>query len=108
MSSTVPSERRRSSSWVKTVVRRLEAVRWGPAATAQLSLRQRRESTGTSGRATGGGGGSRAAGGGERLGRGGERPGEAGERPAVGGDDRLVVAGVGQVRRAGDPPADHA
>ena len=39
-SSTVPSERRWSSSWVKTVVRRLEEVRWGPAATAQLSLRQ--------------------------------------------------------------------
>src|ERR1700744_1665244 len=51
MSSTVPSERRRSSNWVKTVVRRLEAVRWAPAATAQLSLRQRRESTGTSRRA---------------------------------------------------------
>ncbi len=38
---------------VKAVVRRREAVRWGPAATAQLSRRQRRKSTGASGRPEG-------------------------------------------------------
>ena len=50
-----PSRRsaRRSTSSVKAVVRRPEAVRWGPAATAQLSRRQRRKSTGTSGRPEG-------------------------------------------------------
>ena len=47
-----------------------------------------------------------AVGGGERLGRRGERPGQAGERPAVGGDDRLVVAGVGEMGRADDAAAD--
>ena len=55
MTSTQPAERRRSTSSVKAVVRRPEAVRWGPAATAQLSRRQRRKSTGTSGRPDGAG-----------------------------------------------------
>ena len=45
---------------VKAVVRRPEAVRWGPAATAQLSRRQRRKSTGTRGRPEGPGSASGA------------------------------------------------
>ena len=78
-------------------MRRPEAVRWGPAATAQLSRRQRRKSTGTRGRPEGPG---RASGGGR------ERADEPGQRPAVGGDQRVVAAGVGKARRAGDLPGD--
>ena len=80
-------------------MRRREAVRWGPAATAQLSRRQRRKSTGTSGRPEGPG---RAAGAGARA------RASARQRPAVGGDQRVVGAGVGQARAAGEPLADRA
>ena len=93
------AERRRSSTWVKAVVRRPEAVRCGPAATAQLSRRQRRKSTGTSGRPPAARPGGR---------RGGERPHQARQRPAVGRHQRVVAAGVGEARRAGDPAGDRA
>ena len=79
------------------MVRRPEAVRWGPAARRSSGWRQRRKSTGTQGQA----GGAGERGWGRRQG-----PGQARQRPAVGGDQRVVVAGVGQARRAGEPSAD--
>ena len=35
-----------------------------------------------------------------------QRPGEAGQRPPVGGDQRVVVAGVGEARGADDAAPD--
>ena len=79
-----------------------------PARRGDVRARRRRRSfrAGSGGSRPGPGGrpaGAGQGGGGRRQGA-----GEAGQRPAVGGDQRVVAAGVGEPRRAGDPPRDRA
>ena len=103
--STQPRVGRRSMSCVKAVVRRPAVVRCGPAATAQLSRRQRRKSTGTRGRPEGparppGPAPSRAPGGRAasrrpgRAGGGGRHRADAGRRPSAWRAPRQGASGV--------------